>query len=117
MKFNEDILKGLELEATVEKEPVNIMQVEEVLQFLKNCAERIVLKSNLFLTTRDADIQADCLDIVTVKLNDFAQAFKDIVIFMRKSENSYNGVSKSLRYCISSYDTFDFQQTELEKIF
>lgn len=117
MKFSEDILKEFKLEATIEKEPVNVMQVEEVLQFLKKCAERIALKSNLYVTTQDADVQVDCIDIVTAKLNDFTQVFKDIIIFMRKYENSYSSGNNSLRYCISSYDTFDFQQTEPEKTF
>ena len=117
MKFSEDILKEFKLEATIEKEPVNVMQVEEVLQFLKKRAERIALKSNLYIATQDADVQVDCIDIVTAKLNDFTQAFKDIIIFMRKYENSYSSKNNSLRYCISSYDTFDFPQTESEKNF
>lgn len=49
------------------------------------------------------------MDIVTVKLNDFAQSFKDIVIFLRKDEKSYKG-GNSLRYCINSFDTFNFRQ-------
>lgn len=117
MKISEEILKKFKIEPAFKREPINVMQVEDVLQFIKKCAERIVFKSNLFVSTPDADVQADCLDIVTVKLNDFAQAFKDMVIFFRKCENSYNGESNSLRYCINSYDTFDFQQTENEKIF
>jgi len=33
MKFNEDILKELNLEPVVEKEPVNVMQIGEMLRF------------------------------------------------------------------------------------
>lgn len=117
MKFSEEILKEFKIEPKAEKEPINIMQVGEVLNFLNKCAERIVLKSNLFVTTQAVDVEADCIDIVTAKLNDFSQAFRDIIIFLRKYENSYNGESNSLRYCVSSYDTFDFQQTESEKSF
>ena len=35
---------------------------------------------------------------------------------MRQEEKTYNG-GTSLRYCISSYDTFEFKQTETEQIF
>lgn len=116
MKFNEDILKQFNLTPEEEKEPVNIMQIREMLQFMKSCAERIVRKSQKYMKTMDADEQLDCMDIVTVKLNDFVQVFKDLIIFIRKEEGTYKNAS-SLRYCMSSYDTFDFQQTEVEKIF
>lgn len=116
MKFTEDILNTFNLDEKTERIPVNVMKIEEILQFLKSCAERISLKSEIYTGTKDADIQMDCMDIVTVKMNDFVQAFKDIIIFLRKNEQSYNG-GTSLRYCISSYDTFGFLQTETEKLF
>ena len=116
MKFNEDILKEFDLEPEEEKEPVNVMKISEMLQFLRLCAERIVQKSEKFVKTCDADEQLDCIDIVTAKLNDFVQVFKDLVIFMRKEEGTYKS-GTSLRYCMNSYDTFGFQQTEIEKIF
>ena len=116
MKFNEDILKQFNLTPEEEKEPVNIMRISEMLQFMKSCSDRIVQKSQKYMNTVDADEQLDCMDIVTVKLNDFVQVFKDLIIFIRKEEGTYkNGTS--LRYCMSSYDTFDFHQTEVEKIF
>ena len=68
------------------------------------------------METNDAETQMDCIDIVTAKLNDFTQVFKDLIIFMRKEEGTYKGGS-SLRYCIASYDTFGFSQSEEEKIF
>ena len=116
MKFNEDILKQFNLTPEEEKEPVNIMQIREMLQFMKSCSDRIVQKSQKYMNTIDVDEQLDCMDIVTVKLNDFVQVFKDLIIFIRKEEGTYkNGTS--LRYCMSSYDTFDFEQTEVEKTF
>ena len=57
------------------------------------------------------------MDIVAIRLNDFAQAFIDIVIFIRKSEGSYNGKSSSLRYCVTSYDALVNNQKEEEKHF
>lgn len=116
MKFNEDILKQFNLTPEEEKEPVNIMQIREMLQFMKSCSERIVQKSQKYMKTIDADEQLDCIDIVTIKLNDFVQVFKDLIIFIRKEEGTYKK-GTSLRYCMSSYDTFDFQQTEVEKTF
>lgn len=116
MKFTEDILKIFNLDEEIDRIPVNVMKMGDALQFLNSCAERIVLKSKLYAETKDADIQMDCLDIVTVKLNDFSQVFKDIIIFLRKYEKSYNGGS-SLRFCINSYDTFNFCQSETEKLF
>lgn len=116
MKFSEDILKEFNLEPEEEKLPINIMQISDMLGFLKSCAERIVQKSEKYKNTTDVDVQLDCMDIVTVKLNDFVQVFKDLVIFMRKEEGTYVS-GTSLRYCMNSYDTFAFSQTEEEKIF
>ena len=53
MKFSEDIIKGFNLEPLEEKEPVNIMQVEDMLQFMKNCAERIVQKSEQYIKSEN----------------------------------------------------------------
>lgn len=116
MKFSEDIIKGFNLEPLEEKEPVNIMQVEDMLQFMKNCAERIVQKSEQYIKTNDAEVQMDCIDIVTAKLNDFTQVFKDLVIYMRQKEGTYKN-GNSLRFCMTSFDTFGFRQTEEEKTF
>lgn len=116
MKFSEDIIKGFNLDSLEEKEPVNVMQVEDMLQFMKSCAERLVQKSKQYIKTNDAEIQMDCIDIVTAKLNDFTQVFKDLVIFMRQEEGTYK-TGNSLRYCLTSFDTFGFQQTEEEKVF
>lgn len=116
MKFSEDVIKRFNLAPPEEKEPVNVMQVGDMLQFMKLCAERIVQKSEQYMRTDDVEIQLDCLDIVTAKLNDFAQVFKDLVIFMRQEEGTYKH-GNSLRYCMTSFDTFGFQQTEEEKIF
>lgn len=116
MKFNEEILKAFDLEPAKDKEPVNVMQISDMLIFLQSCAERIDNKSRLYRNTSDSEIQLDCLDIVTAKLNDFTQVFKDLIIFMRKQEGTYRGVP-SLRYCINSYDTFGFLQTDKEKYF
>ena len=114
MKFSEEVLKAFDLEKTAERNPVNVMQVCQMLGFMKECSERIHQKSRLYLQCEDADLQLDCMDIVAAKLNDFVQVFKDLVIFIRKSENTHRG-SSSLRYCMASFDTFEFHQTEAEK--
>lgn len=116
MKFSEDILKQFDLEADEEREPVNVMKVSEMLNFMKLCAERIVDKSKKYASCNDAEIQMDCMDIVTAKLNDFVQVFRDVTIFMRKEEGTYNG-GTSLRYCISCFDTFGFEKTTQEESF
>ena len=116
MKFSEDILRNFDLETKEETIPVNVMQVKDMLSFLKESAERIAKKSRLYNEMEDADLKLDCIDIVTAKLNDFSQVFKDIIVFMRKEEGTYNG-NTSLRYCMSSYDTFEFRQEEDEKAF
>ncbi len=116
MKFSEDILKQFNLEPEEEKEPVNVMQVREMLAFMKISAERIAGKSNIYLKCIDAETQMDCIDIVTAKLNDFTQVFRDLIIFMRKEEGTYKNGS-SLRYCMNSYDTFSFEQTAAEQLF
>lgn len=116
MKFSEEILKEFNLEPDVEKEPVNVMQISEMLEFLKVSAERIMQKSKLYEKTEDSAVQMDCVDIVTAKLNDFTQVFRDLVIFMRKEDGVVNN-NTSLRYCIAGFDTFDFEQTESENLF
>lgn len=83
MKFSEEILKQLNMESKKEKEPVNVMRVDEMLRYMEKCALRICAKSDAFKKTKDADIRLDCMDIVTIKLNDFAQVFMDLIIFMR----------------------------------
>ncbi len=116
MKFSEDILKAFNIEQEDEKHPVNVMKVSEMLSFLKTCAERIDKKSKQYARCSDAEIQMDCIDIVTVKLNDFTQVFKDLIIFIRKCEGTYKGAT-SLRYCMTSFDTFGFEQSEQGKLF
>lgn len=116
MKFSEDILKEFDIEPKNEKQPVNIMQIKDMIVFMKECADRINRKSKKYLETMDADEQLDCIDIVTAKFNDYVQVFMDLIIFMRKQEGTYNG-GLSLRYCINSYDTFGFEQTDDEKSF
>lgn len=96
MKFSEDILKAFNIEQEDEKHPVNVMKVSEMLSFLKACADRIDKKSKQYTRCNDAEIQMDCIDIVTVKLNDFMQVFKDLIIFIRKCEGTYRGAT-SLR--------------------
>ncbi len=117
MKLDDSIIDQFDLEPEDNREPVNVMKVSELLDFLKESASRIVSKSGQYFATLDADLQADCLDIVAIRLNDFAQAFIDIVIFIRKEEGSYNGKSSSLRYCVTSYDTIASNQKEEEKRF
>lgn len=117
MKFNEELLKKLNISPITKKEPVNVIQIKEALNFMEQCAKRIKEKSDCYTKAIDANIELDCIDIVTSKLNDFVQVFKDLIIAMRKYEGTYNGNSQSLRYAMSSYDTFGFEQTSQEKNF
>jgi hypothetical protein len=92
-------------------------KVSEVLDFIKESVDRIVAKSKIYFDSSDADIQADCLDIVSVRLDDFAQSFMDLVIFLRKEEGSNNGKSSSLRYCITECYTLVNESLDIEKQF
>ncbi|MCD7789104.1 MAG: hypothetical protein LUH55_00785 [Bacteroides thetaiotaomicron] len=76
MKFSEDVLKTLNLEPQEEREPVNVMQASDMLLFMRICAERIVRKSRQYMETMDIEIQMDCMDIVTAKLNDYVQVLR-----------------------------------------
>ena len=116
MKINEDIIKSLDLEQPVQKEIVSAMKCTDVLALLNKITQRMIDKSKLYSEKNNVDIQLDCMDIVTAKLNDFLQIFCDLVIFMREQEKTYNG-SASLRYCVTSYDTFEFKQSEKEESF
>jgi len=116
MKFSEEVLREFKLAPQEEREPVNVMKVSEMLDFMEMCATRISGKSLLYASCTDADVQLDCIDIVTAKLNDFVQVFKDLIIFLRKEEGTHKDVS-SLRYCVMSYDTFGFEETESERSF
>ena len=55
MKFSEDIIKGFNLEPLEEKEPVNVMQVEDMLTPQNPSSERIVQKSEQYINTDDVD--------------------------------------------------------------
>ena len=65
MKFSEDILRQFDLEPQEEREPVNVMQIREMLEFMRQCAERIVKKSRKYLECSDEETKEDCIDIVT----------------------------------------------------
>ena len=116
MKFSEEILEQFDIEPPVDHEPVNVMKIRDMLDFLRESADRIVRKSRLYLETDDVDLEMDCLDIVTAKLNDFTQVFRDLVLFIL-NERGIRKSNPSLRYSIASFDTFGFQQTDAEKLF
>lgn len=116
MKLSEEILEQFDIESPKEHDPVNVMQVCDILDFLHASAQRIVQKSRLYLDADDANIEMDCIDIVTAKLNDFVQAFRDLVLFIL-NERGTKKTNPSLRYSIASFDTFGFEQTEAEKLF
>ena len=116
MKFSEELLEQLDLEPERPREPVNVMQVRDMLWFLRSSAERIIQKSRLYQDADDADVEMDCLDIVTAKLNDFSQVFRDLVMFMLR-ERGTQKTRPTLRYSIAAFDTFGFEQTEAEKLF
>lgn len=116
MKLSKEILDQFDLEPVEEREPVNVMKIRDMLDFLEYNATRIVQKSNLYQSTDDPNLQIDCLDIVTAKLNDFAQVFRDLVTFLLIERGQYKK-NPSLRYSIASFDTFGFEQTEAEELF
>ena len=88
MKFSEDILKQFDLEREEEKEPVNVMRISEMLDFMKLCAERIHHKSKRYMECSDAETKMDCMDIVTAKLNDFTQVLKEwLFLYVKKKEH------------------------------
>lgn len=116
MKLSEEILEQFDIESPKEHEPVNVMQVRDMLDFLRASAERIIQKSHLYQDADDANVEMDCIDIVTAKLNDFAQAFRDLVLFIL-NEKGIRKTNPSLRYSIASFDTLGFEQTEAEKLF
>ena len=117
MKLDESILEYLELNPVLQYEPVNVMQISDMLDFMKESAERLVKKSYQYFSTDDVNLQVDCIDIVSARLNDFVQVFMDIILFIRREEGTDNGRSKSLRYCITGYDALRILQTEDEKGF
>ena len=51
---------------------------------------------------------------MTARLNDFTQVFKDLMIFIRREEGTYKG-GTSLRYCMASFETFNFNEDILNK--
>ena len=60
MKLDDSIIDQFNLEPEDDREPVNVMKVPELLDFLKESASRIVSKSKQYFSTTDADIQANC---------------------------------------------------------
>ena len=105
MKFSEEILEQFDIEPPVDHEPVNVMKIRDMLDFLRENADRIVRKSRLYLETDDVDLEMDCLDIVTAKLNDFTQVFRDLVLFIL-NEQGIRKSNPSLRYSIDAEKLF-----------
>jgi len=116
MKLSKDILDQFNVDPVEEREPVNVMKIRDMLDFLEYNAMRIVQKSDLYQSTDNPNLQIDCLDIVTAKLNDFAQVFRDLITFLLIERGQYKK-NPSLRYSIASFDTFGFEQTEAEELF
>ena len=117
MKLDKSIMEQFKLDPVEEKEPINVVKISDALDFMKECSDRLIKKSNLYVSTDDADVQADCIDIVIARLNDFTQVFKDIVIFLREKEGTHKQGLDSLRYCVTSYDTYGFDKSDEEKNF
>ena len=88
MKLDDSILNEFNLEPNDDREPVNVMKVSELLEFMKESSDRLIQKSRQYFSTDDADIQLDCLDIVAMRLNDFVQVFIDLMLFIKNSMTS-----------------------------
>ncbi|MFG6327599.1 MAG: hypothetical protein K1W00_12185 [Lachnospiraceae bacterium] len=59
MKFNEELLKKLNISPVIKKEPVNVIMVKEALGFMEQCAQRIKEKSDSYAKASNADIYLD----------------------------------------------------------
>lgn len=117
MQISEEILKQLNMQS--EDTVVKIDNVEETIEFLKKCANKIVEKSELYQKSNNNDEKEDLLDILSNRLNSFAQAFRDLVIFLLKKENIKVMDDPALNYTIKKYDFIvdDTKQTPKEKQF
>ena len=73
-------------------------------------------KGELYCISKDADVQLDCLDIVALKLNDFTQAFRDLVIFIRKKMAQQKRENLS-DIALQAMILWDFSRQILKKIF
>ena len=106
MKIDPEIIKSMNMEVQPERIQVDTSLCKDVLDFLKQSSDRIIKKSDLYVTSEDADVQCDCIDIVAFRLNDFVQSFMDLVSFIAKKEGVFNRGDNtvSLRYCISLYE-------------
>ena len=65
---------------------------------MKNCAERIAQKREQYLLSDNIEVQMDCIDIVTAKLNDFTQVFKvycEISDYCREKRLTERYINKS----------------------
>ena len=77
MKLDLSILEQLDIDPHESREPVYAMRVSDMLVMLKEDADRIIARSDRFFSTEDADVQADCIDIVSARLNDYVQVFME----------------------------------------
>lgn len=85
MKFNEDILKELGLEPNEKQEPVNVMRVSEMLDFMKQCAERIESKSRKYTTSRELH-QQKLIWLMENCSSGVVDVYKDIYTYCLKQE-------------------------------
>jgi len=119
VKIDPEIIKSMNMEVKPERIQVNTSLCKDVLDFIKQSSDRIIKKSDLYVTSEDADVQCDCIDIVAFRLNDFVQSFIDLVSFISKKEGVFNrgDSAVSLRYCISLYEKIFDGLTDKENMF
>lgn len=117
IKIDESVLEQIDAEPQKPKLPVNGMKLSEILDFLYAASDRIIEKSDLYQKTKDESTQIDCIDIVSTKLNDFSQAFMDIIKFIQIKENKRLDKKDGLIKCVNIYKQIDTNQSIIAEEF
>lgn len=93
---------GFETSAPEEKLGITLT---EGLKYLKKNAERILDTFRRYCKEDDQRMQDDYLDVMAFRLNQFAQSFKDIVVFIQLAENRQGAnFQDTLSGCIKYYE-------------
>ena len=116
INIDESILEQFNLQPKAPEIQVNGMKLSEIIKYMERVSEKLIDKKDLYLNTDDESVKEDCIDIASEKLNQFTQAFMDVIKFIMIKEKSPLSKEDGLIKCIRVYrnlnDSIYFEENE-----
>ena len=116
IKIDESILEQFGINPVV---PVitNGMKLSDIIEYMSKAAQKIVSKRDAYLATDDESEKDDCLDIASERLNQFSQAFMDIIKFIKIKESAPLSKEEGLIKCMRTYKIMNDTMSSEEENF